>query len=97
MHKIEVALYYFKVVIGSLIILIGFWIELNLLFEIKNRKIPLTYGVDQIITNRLFADENDFMYEVEEIPINQNFHILIGLGMLTGAILLSTRNSTIKK
>jgi cytochrome c biogenesis protein CcdA len=99
--KFDEVIYYFRIIAGILFIVIGLWAEISLLREIKRRDIRFLSDVDYVYYSRLddllsISDDTDdlFEYRTEERKINHNYHILIGLSTVAGAILLSKRKES---
>jgi hypothetical protein len=88
MKKIESIMYFFKNVSGILLILIGLWAEINILFEMKHNKNIRFLSTDyRYIEPQLRPGSIRPVIVAEQI--NQNYLFLFGLGMIAGAIILT--------
>jgi len=87
MKKLSKIITYFKLLTGAILITIGIYSEISLLKELSDKGIGFTSG-----EGVYWKGDNDIsLMRGTRIsyPINQNYHFLIGFGILAGAILLT--------
>lgn len=95
MNKLNKVVNYFRIVSGITLIIIGIYSEVAILSELSDNDINFTDGEDMY---SYFPDIPDPLpkLETKTYPINENYHILIGLGLVAGAILLTTTKISIE-
>jgi dolichol kinase len=101
--KFDEVIYHFRIIVGMLLVAIGLWAEINLFFEIKRTGLRFlsdvhvyyNYSDDFSVMMQDIKDiEEGITRTREERKINHNYHILIGLSTVAGAILLSKRKES---
>jgi hypothetical protein len=87
---------YFKIISGIILISIGIYSEVSILIELSDYEIRYTDG--EIISYHYPNLPQIKPVSIKQTrPINGNFHLLFGFGLVAGAILLNSAKSTVEK